>query len=213
MVNTEIVKRYEGEEPKADNISESENHNKILRNIFLVVGVFTLVFVGTAFYMNSQNNFEYKELNFKRIQQGEITFYNIFYPMYSKVTGKHTADYNFYIRNDPRELEDISFNGNLIMRPNMVLNVLDDFNCEGKGVIAVSNLAKLYSFFGTKVIKDLNATCDDEGRYMFVQVLKGNETRIEKTGPVCYNIYVKDCEILEGTERFMLETFLETNKN
>lgn len=212
MEDTRIIKRYEGEEPKVDKISESENHNKILRNIFLVIGVFALVFVGTSFYMNSLNSFEYEGLNFKKIQQGEITFYNIFYPMYSKVTGKHTADYNFYIRNDPRDLEDIPFDGDLIIKSNMVLNVLDDFGCEGKGVIAVANLAKLYGFFGTKVIKDFNATCDDEGRYMFVQVLKGNETRIEQTGSVCYNIYVKDCEILEGTERFMLETFLEVKR-
>ena len=47
---------------------------------------------------------------------------------------------------------------------------------------------------------------------MFVKLQEANKTSIEQVGPACYNININNCEILEGTERFMIETFVEINK-
>ena len=40
---------------------------------------------------------------------------------------------------------------------------------------------------------------------MFVNIRGGDKTSVEQYGPSCYNINVDECEILEGTERFVLE--------
>ena len=61
---------------------------------------------------------------------------------------------------------------------------------------------------GIKVIKDPNATCDSEGKYMFLNIQPGETTKIKQTGPSCYVMEVKDCEILKATERMMVETFV-----
>jgi len=37
-------------------------------------------------------------------------------------------------------------------------------------------------------------------------------TKIEQFGTACYDIYIKNCEILEGTERFMFETLVKVNE-
>jgi len=128
------------------------------------------------------------------------------------VDGKN-AEYNFYLRNDPRKLDEgVSFNGNLSLAQNLVLNSTEDFNCDGFGIIATANLVNLYKVSGINVIKDQNATCDSEGRYAFINLQKGSETRIDKVGPACYNVNISNCEILEATERLMLESFIEINK-
>jgi hypothetical protein len=87
-----------------------------------------------------------------------------------------------------------------------------DFKCEGKGIIAIQNLLNLYKFIGITVMSDENATCDPEAKYTFIQILEGSETKIEQTGQSCYNIYINNCEILEGTEKLMIETFANVNK-
>jgi hypothetical protein len=94
----------------------------------------------------------------------------------------------------------------------MVINMTNDFNCNGDGIIALANLVKLYSIMGASVIKDENATCDLQGSYMFLRIENGNQTKIEQFGPACYKIYVNNCEILAGTEKFMTETFSEIIK-
>jgi len=54
-----------------------------------------------------------------------------------------------------------------------------------------------------------NITCDEQGRYNYINIKKGDETKIEKIGPACYEMTFSDCEILEVTERYMLKMFVQ----
>ena len=76
----------------------------------------------------------------------------------------------------------------------------------------MANLVKLYEILGTKVIKDENATCDPDARYLFVQIQESEQTSVEQFGTACYNINVNGCEILQSTEKFMVETFVAINE-
>jgi hypothetical protein len=183
-----------------------KEENKILRNFFVGILVF-LFLIFVAWYINySFTHLEYGGVKFKTIKEGDIILYNTQIPVIYK--GEKT-DYNFYLRTNPKELNKIRMEGELSILQNMVINETNDFSCEGKGLIAVANLAQLYQILGTKVIKDENAACDPEGKYAYVNLIQGTETYIEEISPSCYNIYIKDCEVLEGTERFMLETFIK----
>ncbi|MCX6750206.1 MAG: hypothetical protein NTZ83_02005, partial [Candidatus Pacearchaeota archaeon] len=62
-------------------------------------------------------------------------------------------------------------------------------------------------------MRDENASCDELGRYMYIVVQPGEETSVEKFGPNCYNINIKDCEILEGTERFITEMLVKIHSD
>jgi hypothetical protein len=181
--------------------------NKLLRNIFIVLGILIFSFVGGYFLINSMKHFEYRNVSFVVVE--EIAPYRTELPVIYK---GEEVPYYFYLRNDPRKLEPIPFDGELVFLKNMVINISEDFNCDGNGIIGVANLLKLYEILGVKVIKDENASCDPEGKYMFVQIEGGNETRIEQFGPTCYKLQVNDCEILEVTERFMIETFVKVKE-
>jgi hypothetical protein len=189
---------------------EIKQQNKILKGILITIGAIILLILVWFLIAQGVRTFGYSILDFEVVQEGELIFYRTSLPV---VYQGQPTEYNFYLRNDARKLEKkVDFKGNLNLKNTLVLNLEQDFNCEGKGVIAIANLLKLYEFVGIKVITDKNATCDEESRYTFIQILEGSETRIEQTGESCYNIYINDCEILEGTERMMIETLIKVKE-
>ena len=189
------------------NETQVKSENKMLIKILFALGIMIVSFFGVWFFMNSLNNFGYKGINFEVVK--EIAPYRTSIPvLYQGVK----TDYNFYLRNDPRELESIDFDGNINFKPFMVLNATNSLNCGGDGIIAIANLANLYKVLGTQVIKDQNATCDQNGTYVFLNIAEGNESLIEQYGPSCYLLSVANCEILKVTEKFMVESLVKVEE-
>lgn len=204
-----IIKTCGTEEKKPATKEQINEQNKILRNVLIWLGVIIFVFLIGYFIIDSIRHFEYRGIKFDVVKESDIIFYKTSIPVLYQ---DNIVPYNFYMRNDPRELEGMFFEGKISFLKEMVINITEDFNCDGDGIIALANLVNLYGVLGANVIKDENATCDSQGRYVFMQIQPGDETSIEQFGPACYNLNVNNCEILEVTERFMIETFIEFNK-
>jgi hypothetical protein len=167
-----------------------------------------IVFLVTFFVYNSLRTFEYRDMTFHILNEGDVTFYESKFPIFS-MTGDHVSDYSVYIRNDPRNLRDMEFNGDIVLRDYLVLNTTQPFTCDGFGAISIANLVDIYRFMGIKVMKDPNAGCDENGRYVFVSVEEATENEtssIEQFGPACYKLKVSNCEILDVTEKFIIES-------
>lgn len=201
------------EEQKAVSTGQVKSENKTFKTIIVLMIGIALLFLATYWIIESAKHFEVEGVKFDIVKEGDLILYRTSLPVMYQ--GK-PADYNFYLRKDPRVLNNIEFNGDDVnLKQNMVINMTQDFHCDGDGIIAVANLLKLYEVLGIDVIKDENATCDDiYGRYIFLRIKEGVETEMDEFGfsGGCYNVYIKDCEILEGVEKFMLETFIEANK-
>ncbi|MEK6913871.1 MAG: hypothetical protein AABW47_04350 [Nanoarchaeota archaeon] len=208
-IRTEIL-----EEDKPAPKEQIKKESKIFVGVIIVMTSFILMFLGLYILMNSINHFEQDGVKFELLKTGQLAFYHTTLPV---IYNNSKTEYNFYLRTNPRTLSDIPFDGRVLAKKEMVINMeknnaTKNFNCDGDGVIAVANLVKLYEFIGTKVIRNESIGCDPLARYMYVNIKEGNETRVTQVGPICYNIEIKDCEILKGTEKFMLETFIELNK-
>lgn len=186
-----------------------KQENKILRNFLFGIVVFIVLVLLLTFFVNSTKNFEYEGVEFGVEKAGDITFYNTSFPM---VEDGRDINYNIYLRNDPRELRSVDFDGEVNLLEMMVLDNTEDFVCGGDGGIAMLNFQQILGAFGTTIIKDPNATCDSQGRYMFLKIQPGDETNVVQFGPACYEININNCEILEGTERFLVELLVEANK-
>jgi len=152
--------------------------------------------------------FEYGGMEFEKNQVGEITFYKTILPL--KQDGK-SLDLSVYFRNSPEKVYKVLFNGSIPTRELMVINSTDEFICDGDGVIGVQNVVNNFGYFGIKSVQDKNATCDSQGRYLFVEIDAGNETKIVQDSETCYTIKVNNCEILIATERFLLQKVKQTN--
>lgn len=194
-------------EKKHANKKELKEQNKTLRNVLVGLGLVVLSFVVVMLIFQSMSKFTYKNTEFEFTQEGKLLLYRTTLPVYYQ---GNIRDYNFYLRNDPRKLEEIEFDGKVRLLKNVVVN-MSDIRCDGDEVIAVANLVKLWDVLGANVIKDDNAKCDPQGRYNYVNIIEGDETKITENGEACYEITIGDCEILKGLEKFMVETFVEIN--
>ncbi|MAG78924.1 hypothetical protein CMI40_00935 [Candidatus Pacearchaeota archaeon] len=204
------VKIHSTSEKKPVTKKQIKEENKILRNVFITIAILFVIFLLSYLYLSSRKHIEYNGVDFDIVKEGNIMFYKTSFPVMYQ--GKE-AVYNVYIRNNPEELDKIPFNGEIVLSENMVINMSgSDFVCDGDGVIAIANLVKPLEVFGMKIIKDLNASCDPEGRYTFMQIQPGDKTSIDKVGPRCYNLNINNCEILEVTERFLIEAFVKINQ-
>jgi len=203
-----------GEIPKKHASKEQlMKQNKLLRNVIIIVGLIFATLIITYLILNNMKYFDAEGIQWDAVKSGSILFYHTSFKVYDD-RGIHTANYNVYLRKNPRKtFNDIEFEGNLSLREMMIIESNEDFICDGDGAISVANMAQILNGMGIQVAKDPNATCDDQGRYMHVLLQPGEKTRIEQSGPTCYNIYVKDCEILEGTERFTLEALKQITKD
>ncbi len=206
------------ESPEKDNDNPSpktqiKNQKKVLIGIGITMLCLIAMLVVFYFMVNYSKGIEYKGVKFEKVKEGNLIFYQTAIPY---LYNNKIVPYYFYLRKDPRTEEKISFNDTQIdLKKILVINGnSSEINCQGNGVIAIANLVKQYEIMGAKVIRDENATCDNESRYNYVNIIKGNETRIVSFGENhdCFTIEVKNCEVLEGVEKFMLETFVEYNK-
>lgn len=200
------------EEKKKKREEQKKEHNKILKAIFFIVGVLAVAFVVYLIATSSASSFTYQGINFKVMKFCDskpcLVKYQTSIPVIYQ--GK-TIPYNFYMTNDPRKLN-VSFNGSVVIKKDMIFDTESDFVCNGEGGIAGANFVQLYAVLGVNITLAKNATCDTSGKKMLIDIKPGNVTSIEQTGPACYNINIKDCEILQGTEKFMIETLKEVNQ-
>ena len=213
MIKKERVKK-KGKGEKTSRKKQAESQNKILKNFFIWIGVIIITILLVFLLINQGKNFEYEGVEFSIVKFCDtrpcLTTYN------TKIPVTHQGivrPYNFYLRNDPRKLaKSVPFDGEVVFKNNMFINITFNRYCEGHETIAVANFLNLYGILGINVIADENAGCNLEGNSMFVLIQESNRTSIEQVGPACYNINIKNCEILEGTERFLIDTFVELNK-
>ncbi|MFH1787677.1 MAG: hypothetical protein ABH811_02720 [archaeon] len=201
-----------GEEIQKKDAS-SDEQNKLLKNFLIFIAIFIGVFLVSYIFFDSRKNFEYKGIKFEIVD--ELAPYRTSIPLYqgNSVTGNFIGDYNFYLRKDPRKIgEKITLSGELHIFENVVFNATQEFRCEGDEIIGIANLASLLERMGARVIKNDSLSCNWDGDYTFIRLIPGNKTEIKMPGPSCYDLYIFNCEVLEVTERLMIEIFKEINK-
>lgn len=218
-------------EKKQAGKGEIKRYNVILKNVLIVLGILLILFFIGMYVVNSAKYFDYRGLTGEMVQEGEnLFFYKIAFPVWY---GKNKVPYNIYLRNNPEKLgenipfilnegEKINFGGRFpddMYR--LVLNSTSEAalgSCEGdkKGdlTISIANLVNIKAI-GITVVADPNITsCDfeGEGRYMYVNIRPAQEgeiSEVRQIGPACYDLVVKDCEVLKVTERLMVEAFVK----
>lgn len=189
-------------------VASKEQLKKEKKTFLIILAValgLAAMFFAVYFIIVSQNNFEYKGVKFE-IDKTDLVGKTLYKTSLPVTYNGSLANYNFYLRTDPRTSGNLVFDGNISLLKNMVLNTTSNLNCGGDGVIAVANVVNLYTVLGVKVIKDENASCDLQGRYMFLNIKEANETKIVQFGPSCYDIYVNNCDVLPATEKFIVDT-------
>ena len=210
------LKGFEKDEKPSKNQVEKEN--KILRNFFIGLIIIVLGILAFYLFIDNAKHFTFDGMNFDVVKYCDtkpcLVVYQTSFPVLNN--GVPTS-YNFYLRNDPRKLNvpfdgEISFS-NTTNKKNLKINITDDLNCEGDGIIGVANIVNFYKLAGLSFTRNESLDYSADGDTVFLDIEKGNETKVEQVGDSYrYNIYVNNCEVLQGTERFLVESFSEINQ-
>lgn len=234
----EVEENIENPEKEGNSDEKTEerkkSENKILKGFFIAVISFALLFVVTGIIINSMNKFNYKGVEFTldKNQMAGKTLYKTSIPVqYSdSKTGKLiSTDYNFWLRNDPRELEKkVPVLNGFELRKNVVLDLTtENLFCEGDWNIGFQNTINLFKVLGMNVlIKNETSKYEPTDNYMFITIQIGNSTNLERelatmglnssgdvetTNKNTYYLNVNNCEVLPAFEELMVETFVDYN--
>jgi hypothetical protein len=188
------------------NKKETEKQNKILISIFVVMGILLFGFILIYFTYDNVKNFETYGMKYDIRKEGKIIFYHTSF-VSNHVMPSKTVEYNVYLRTDPRTTKDIPFVGNLFIYKAIALQSDEEFNCDGDGVIAMANFNQVIGAIGGTTMRDENVTCNNTAEYSVIRLVNSNKTQVVQTGKSCYDFQIHNCEILNVTERFLLEAF------
>jgi len=200
--------KIHAEKKEHENTSSRQvkNSKRNLKIFLIVLGISLLIlFIAYfLFYNFKYGKYNYEGIEFKTVQEGKLILYKTVLPVFYQ--GKE-AEYNLYLRTNPRQLVKIPFEGkeNLMLMKNSVINFENNFSCDGDEVIAIANFAQMNQILNSTLMRDEDASCDLKGRYNYINLQEGNETKIVAFGPNCYNIIISNCEILKATEKYMVE--------
>jgi|TARA_B100001964_G_C14222972_1_gene596232 hypothetical protein len=214
------IKIPSSSEKKPVTKKQIKEENKILRNILITVGILGIISLLIYLSIVSAKSFEYEGISFeieKYCDSGPcITLYKTSIPVKYKdgVTGRIVdADYNIRLRNDPRDLKNVPVEGKIDFRKNIVLEITtEDLFCDGDWNLAIGNLQKLNIFGMTLLVKNNNETYEPENEFMFIKIQPNDITNIIEVNKNNYNLNVNNCEILEVTERLIVEAFIKFNE-
>ena len=202
-INENIEKSEEKEEKEQPDKKQIRDEKKMFAVFLGILAVIIIVFVVYLIVSSNAKGFTYNGVQYYVVQNGKLTFYAAQVP----AVRNGTKAESIYLHTDPRKLQkDVPFNGTMYIRPYLNLNYSNDINCNGDGSISIANFLALYNDLGTKVVRDPNATCDPQLRYVDVNIKMSNETNIQQIAPGCYVINVANCNIIEATERYLTET-------
>ena len=213
------------EKTKTKPVPKERRIEKELLGILIFLAVLVVVFVIASSYFKSLNYFEYNGLTFAKERLENIPIFHHSY--YLKAPSGKLIQYNFYLRNDPRE-SNITIEGipSRLLAPGAVAYL--SVNSEGLqeckyGQLAVASISSFMSDNQMKVIagnldfwqagarRDKWVTCENQPGNRVVELLKGNETKVSIDGN-CYRIEVNDCQILEAVEKLEVQSIVDARK-
>ncbi|MFH1307914.1 MAG: hypothetical protein ABIH72_03610 [archaeon] len=216
------------EEAKVDK-KTNEKQARQIKIIGIFMAVMILGIFSAALIVKESRKFSYGGLEFEKIMFDNLPLYHARTPM-SDLTGNVIANYNIYLRNDPRDLEYIPVDGEIIFQHTVLISVDQSIEeCRDNFRL----IAQLSEFLGAAGIepefavtnktlaeeKELNyATCegksvvfevDEKGvklsKGSTVIILTSGETsNIKRVSEDCYELSISNCENTQIIERFII---------
>ncbi|MFH1500649.1 MAG: hypothetical protein ABIE22_01760 [archaeon] len=216
--------------------TEKKLEKKQTTQLKVIVTMMILLFVSIvalALVFDGMKTFEYGGLEFKKVAYGELQLYHARMPM-ADITGRVIANYNLYLRNDPRDLSYIPIEEDIELLGNTVISVDESIEKCKDNYRVIAQLAEFlasadikaeFALTNKNLAKEqgLNyATCqesefaelqigeggvDVHAKKRSILILReGNESSISRGAENCYVLSISSCENVKVVERFIVAT-------
>ena len=218
-LKSQVIKETEASGEKESKEQSRKYESQFKWVIFGMVALI-LVIVGVYFIALESKKVSYGGLIYEKIAYSQtVSLYHTQIPV-KDVNGNLIANFNLYLRNDPRELKEIAISDPIQLKVGTIVSLDKDaeISCSDAG-IAGANFFGFLKTAGVKVsvayaqedyAKERNASyvnCETNTSQSVIVIRKGKENRIIQERKDCFVLEFKDCEILKITERFMVALY------
>jgi len=182
---------------------ESLKESKSSKNTIIVIIMLTLLIaVVVAHFLTEEETFEYNGIEFSVSEQGGVTFY-VSKPILVGFVAGGQSPFNIQLRNDPRILEEIPFEGNLVLKKQAIISFSPEIeNCEDTYVTLVdfSRVLKAFGIDTSAASSDKEHASENEMPFIdcrdatdqtVILLEAGEETKISKEGD-CYTLEINN---------------------
>lgn len=189
--------------------------------ILIFMAAVVVVFLVVSAVFRSLSEFDYKGLHFSKEKFGGLVVYHYYY--YFTGTDGKIIKYNLYLRNDPRT-NTVPVDGSPILfdkQPIYITVKTANLTDCSDNILAIGDLAR---FMGENSldVKSGNmdfveaatdgqeyVTCENKNQNDVIQILAGNETRIDVKGDCATITIGPTCDMLPAVERFKIQTIVD----
>jgi len=217
-----MVKKKKGK--KKGNKKERKIERELLW-IIVFLAFLVVVFLVASSIFRGFNSFEHEGLTFTKERFGNIPVYHYYY--YFRGNDGGLIKYNLFVRNDPRE-NNVPVSGDDIVFEEKNKIVFVAVNSSGlqecvDGILGVAELTNFLvgnqidvqggnlDFWDAGKERQKWITCENRPRNIVIAIIEGDKTEINIDGN-CYEITIANCEVLEATERFAIQSVLDAKK-
>ena len=196
-----------------------DKYDKQLLTILVVIGIVFIIIFSIWILVQKSKKFEYGGVNFEKIIYGKLPLY--YSPIDITRSDGSKVRYNLYLRNDPRA-NNIPIDADINFKLGKIYVTSDEGvgKCEDT-TLALVNLGSFLSGMGfqpkgassnEQIAEQYNApyvTCwNNIGITILSLETAEDEMKIsqDKGNPNCYILRVKDCNMINITEKFITET-------
>ncbi|MBI5148241.1 hypothetical protein HZA33_01025 [Candidatus Pacearchaeota archaeon] len=180
--------------------------------VFMVFAIAAVV--GFSYMYKNAGNFRYNDLYFQKTRVGELIVYKTDI-MITNQFGQ--VKYSLFLRNDPRRIK-IPVDATISLKTDVFITFDPEISKCYASNLASYNLGSLLGTIGVNVKgatmsqelaneKNLPyATCNEATNKTVIEIKRvdAGESSITQKGN-CYELNVANCQVVETTERFMLE--------
>lgn len=211
------------EEAKQEKEHRKPSHGRELQWILgSMAVVLALLFLGPM-VLREFTSFEYKGLAFTKERFGNIPVFHYSYYFNDELGQRY--QYNLYLRNDPRK-NLISMTGDVVfdrLSVALTMNSTALAHCP----TSLRDIATLSRFLNDNLIltspgnidgEIANAnnltyvTCESKPRESVIEIIPGEETRVEQEGRCTRIMYARCEELLPAIEKFMTEAVIDAKQ-
>ncbi|MBT4135830.1 hypothetical protein HOD75_04835 [archaeon] len=202
-------------------IAKKQN-KQLMWAIILMTSMILIIVLVPYINKNIINKFEYNHLDFFKAKRGGVWVYFTEIPRIDQ-QGNSLDPFYLELISDPREIDSIPVElkkDSIVFQrsKDIFLSINPDMEVCPHSVNGVGGITQLLTRFGLMNVRGAQSTEEgaEENRLLFancqshpdntvIMFNSGNETKIEQTSENCFEITYANCEIVEVSEKFMLE--------
>lgn len=190
----------------------------------LWLAVLAVIFVVLYFAFQGLGKVKYEGLVFTKEKYGDIPIYH--YSYLTEISADKLRTVEVLLRGNPAESK-VPVSGEIVYPDGKTVylginSTVHECNYSMVGIAPLKIFlennglnVKVGTVDRSEALKSnlTYVSCKNYPDNMVISIMPGDETKIDKSGELCHNIYISNCEVVPAAEKFIVQSILDAKAN